>query len=98
HPHRGARHRRRIGRLTEGGECMGSNSSQGWYLFIFIVGFTLGPAGVFALGWLVAVVGFALLLVSFVGFRSIQEGATNGRTRIEEEHKPALEAQAAKSF
>jgi len=78
---------------------MGSNSAQGWYLFAFIVGFTLGPAGVFALGWLVAAVGFALLLVSFAGFRSIKEGTTNGRTRVEQKHTPApLEARAAKSF
>jgi len=42
---------------------MGSNSAQGWYLFTFIVGFTLGPAGLFGLGWLVAAVGFTLLWV-----------------------------------
>jgi len=78
---------------------MGSSSTQGWYLFTFIVGFTLGPAGIFALGWLVAAVGFALLLVSFVGFRSIKEGATNGRTRVEQKHTRApIEAHAAKSF
>ena len=30
---------------------MGATSAQGWYLFVFMVGFTLGPAGLLALGW-----------------------------------------------
>jgi hypothetical protein len=51
---------------------MGATSAQGWYLFLFIVGFTLGPAGLFALGWPVALVGFAILAASFAGFRSIK--------------------------
>ena len=52
---------------------MGATSSQGWYLFLFIVGFTLGPAGLFALGWLIALAGFVLMGVAFVGFRSIKQ-------------------------
>jgi len=52
---------------------MGATSAQGWYLFAFIAGFTLGPAGLVALGWPVAIVGFALLAVAFGGFRSIKE-------------------------
>ncbi len=66
---------------------MGSTSAQGWYLFMFIVGFTLGPAGLFALGWPIALIGFALLVAGLVGFRSIKEpvtqdsfGAENKRT------------------
>ena len=54
---------------------MGSNSQQGWYLFLFIVGFTLGPAGLFALGWPAALIGFALLAASFAGFRAIKQPA-----------------------
>jgi len=54
---------------------MGATSKQGWYLFLFLVGFTLGPAGLFALGWLVALIGFALLGLAFAGFRSIKEPA-----------------------
>ena len=54
---------------------MGATSAQGWYLFLFIVGFTLGPAGLFALGWPVAIVGFAILAASLVGFRSIKNPA-----------------------
>jgi hypothetical protein len=37
---------------------MGATSAQGWYLFTFIVGFTLGPAGLAGLGWIVALAGF----------------------------------------
>jgi len=54
---------------------MGSTSAQGWYLLAFICGFTLGPAGLYALGWPVALVGFGLLAVSFAGFRSLKEPA-----------------------
>jgi hypothetical protein len=52
---------------------MGSTSAQGWYLFVFIVGFTLGPAGLFALGWPIALIGFGLIAVALIGFRSIKE-------------------------
>jgi len=62
---------------------MGSNSQQGWYLFLFIVGFTLGPAGLFALGWPVAFIGFALLAAAFAGFRSIKEPAVPGNSTSE---------------
>ncbi len=55
---------------------MGSTSKHGWYLFLFLVGFTVGPAGLFALGWPVALIGFALLVAGLVGFRSIKEPAT----------------------
>jgi hypothetical protein len=40
---------------------------------MFIVGFTLGPAGLFALGWPIALIGFALLVAALVGFRSLKE-------------------------
>ena len=68
---------------------MGSTSAQGWYLFAFILGFTLGPAGLVALGWPVAMVGFALLAVAFGGFRSIKEPAATGRAGAERQHIPA---------
>ena len=75
---------------------MGATSAQGWYLFVFILGFTLGPAGLFALGWPVALVGFALLAVAFGGFRSIKEPATTGRAGAERQRVPAsLGARAA---
>ena len=75
---------------------MGSNSAQGWYLFAFILGFTLAPAGLFALGWLVAIIGFALLAVAFVGFRSIKEPAAAGRAGAERQRAAAsLGARAA---
>ena len=57
---------------------MGSTAAQGWYLFLFLVGFTLGPAGLFALGWPVALVGFALLAGSFAGFRAIKSPEAPG--------------------
>jgi hypothetical protein len=59
---------------------MGATSSQGWYLFIFIVGFTLGPAGLAGLGWPVALVGFAMMVGSLIGFTTLKESATHGST------------------
>jgi hypothetical protein len=56
------------------GSVRGSTSKQGWYLFMFLVGFTLGPAGLVGLGWPIALVGFGLLAASFAGFRSIRDG------------------------
>jgi hypothetical protein len=52
---------------------MGATSAQGWYLFTFIVGFTLGPAGLAGLGWLVALIGFGLMAVALAGFYRIKE-------------------------
>ncbi len=78
---------------------MGSNSKQGWYLFMFIVGFTLAPAGLVALGWVVTAAGSALLVASLLGFRSIKEDASGGRAGVEAKRVSApLEARAAKSF
>ena len=78
---------------------MGATSAQGWYLFIFILGFTLGPAGLFALGWPVALVGFALLAAAFAGFRSIKEPAASGRAGATRERVPAsLGARAANNL
>jgi len=68
---------------------MGATSAQGWYLFVFIVGFTLAPAGLFALGWPVAIVGLVLLAVAFGGFRSIKEPAASGRADTEQKRMPA---------
>ena len=79
---------------------MGSTSAQGWYLLAFIVGFTLGPAGLYGLGWPIALIGFALLVISFVGFRSIKESAASGRTESRRTPAPAtaLDARSANSF
>jgi hypothetical protein len=62
---------------------MGSTSAQGWYLLAFLCGFTLGPAGLYALGWPVALVGFGLLAIAFAGFRSIKELVPDGVGRAE---------------
>jgi hypothetical protein len=51
---------------------MGATSKQGWYLFVFMVGFTLGPAGLVALGWPIALVGFGLMAAALAGFYSIR--------------------------
>jgi hypothetical protein len=78
---------------------MGATSAQGWYLFAFILGFTLAPAGLFALGWPVTLVGFALLAVAFGGFRSIKEPAATGRAGAERQRVPAsAQARAASSL
>jgi hypothetical protein len=75
---------------------MGSTSAQGWYLLAFLLGFTLAPAGLVALGWPVALLGFALLALSFGGFRSIKQPASNGRAGAERQRVPAsLGARAA---
>jgi hypothetical protein len=52
---------------------MGSTAAQGWYLFLFLVGFTLGPAGLAALGWPVAIIGFVMIAASLAGFHAIKE-------------------------
>ena len=79
---------------------MGATSSQGWYLFAFIVGFTLGPAGLAGLGWPVALLGFALMAVALGGFRSIkEEPAVKNPTSTEHAAAAPLVGQrAAKSY
>ena len=69
---------------------MGSTSTQGWYLFLFLVGFTLGPAGLFALGWPIALIGFALVAVALVGFRSIKEPLTQESLGVESKRGAAI--------
>ena len=76
---------------------MGATSAQGWYLFLFLVGFTLGPAGLFELGWPVALIGFALLVASFVGLRSIRtptESVTPAESRRTVTPAPARTAKS----
>lgn len=74
---------------------MGATSAQGWYLFVFMVGFTLGPAGLAGLGWLVALVGFALMAVALGGFLSIKNAAIDSRPAPE---TPKVGQRAAKSY
>jgi len=77
---------------------MGATSAQGWYLFAFIVGFTILPAGLFALGWVATAAGAALLVVAFAGFRSIKEPATKGPESAERGRVPSsVGARAANS-
>jgi hypothetical protein len=54
---------------------MAANRQQGTYLGTTLVGFTALPAGLVsggAIGMLVAVVGFGLLIVSAIGFLKIK--------------------------
>jgi len=75
---------------------MGATSSQGWYLFVFIVGFTLGPAGLAGLGWLVALVGFVLMAVALAGFHSIKETVDDSASAKPE--RDTSPVRAAKSY
>lgn len=74
---------------------MGATSSQGWYLFLFMIGFTLGPAGLFALGWLPALIGFALMAVALGGFLSIKKAAGDSHVARE---APQGAQRAAKNY
>jgi hypothetical protein len=51
---------------------MGANSKQGWYLFIFLLGFTFLPAGLVYLGPLFTLFGLACLVVAIIGFIQIK--------------------------
>ncbi len=51
---------------------MGANTKQGWYLLLFLVGFTFLPAGLFALGPVFTIVGLVCLAASAVGFMRIK--------------------------
>lgn len=51
---------------------MGANSKQGWYLFIFLLGFTFLPAGLAYLGPIFDIFGLACLVVSVIGFIQIK--------------------------
>lgn len=51
---------------------MGANSKQGWYLLLFLIGFTFLPAGLAYLGYFFALVGLACLIVSLIGFYQIR--------------------------
>ncbi len=66
-----------------------ATSAQGWYLFAFLLGFTLAPAGLVALGWPVALLGFGLLALALGGFRSIKQPAASGRAGAERQRAPA---------
>ncbi len=77
---------------------MGATSSQGWYLFVFMVGFTLGPAGLLALGWPVALLGFALMALALGGFRSIRKAAVDGPASAERTPAAPVGQRAAKSY
>ncbi len=51
---------------------MGANSKQGWYLFLFLIGFTFVPAGIAYLGMLFTLAGLICLVASLVGFYQIK--------------------------
>jgi membrane-bound ClpP family serine protease len=51
---------------------MGANTKQGWYLLIFIAGFTFLVAGLAYLGAFIALVGLVGLVVSLIGFYQIK--------------------------
>jgi len=78
---------------------MGATSKQGWYLFTFMVGFTLGPAGLLALGWPIALIGFALMAAALAGFYSIKEPVRPGSATVRSAHRAApAESPAARSY
>ena len=62
---------------------MGANSQQGWALFLFLIGFTFLPAGLFALGPIFALVGLVCLIASGIWFYRIKplEHMTPGNGR-----------------
>lgn len=51
---------------------MGANSKQGWYLLLFLIGFTFLPAGLAYLGPFFSLAGLACLIASAVGFYRIK--------------------------
>jgi hypothetical protein len=51
---------------------MGANSKQGWYLFLFLLGFTFLPAGLVYLGFIFTLAGLACLIAAVAGFISIR--------------------------
>lgn len=51
---------------------MGANSKQGWYLFLFLVGFTFLPAGLIYLGAIFSLIGLVCLVASCIGFYQIK--------------------------
>jgi hypothetical protein len=61
---------------------MGATSEQGWCLFVLMVGFVLGPAGLYALGWPVGLVGFALMATALWRFHAIKEPQKNALSLV----------------
>jgi hypothetical protein len=51
---------------------MGANSKQGWYLFLFLIGFTFLPAGIVYLGPIFSLIGLGCLIASCVLFYQIK--------------------------
>jgi hypothetical protein len=57
----------------DGGEyLMGSHSKQGWFLFLFMVGFTFLVAGLAYMPIIFALLGLIAIIVSLVGFHQIK--------------------------
>jgi hypothetical protein len=77
---------------------MGSTTAQGWYLLTFLLGFTLTPAGLFALGWPISLLGLLLIALAFGGFRSIKEPASGPADKDRARMNPTVAARAANSF
>lgn len=63
---------------------MGANSQQGWALFIFVIGFTFLPAGLFSLGPIFVVIGLVCLIVSAVWFVRIKPLEHGEEERMDE--------------
>jgi membrane-bound ClpP family serine protease len=51
---------------------MGANSKQGWFLFLFLIGFTFLIAGLAYLGPLFTIFGILGLIGSLIGFYQIK--------------------------
>jgi len=51
---------------------MGANSKQGWYLLLFLIGFTFLPAGLAYLGAIFTLLGAVAMIAAIVGFIQIR--------------------------
>ncbi len=51
---------------------MGANSKQGWFLFLFMIGFTFLVAGLAYLGFVFGLAGLVCLIAALIGFHQIK--------------------------
>ncbi len=76
---------------------MGANSRQGWFLFIFLIGFTSVVAGFAYLGFTFALLGLAFLIASLVGLHQIKplENGSDGERVTAPAPSPAAKLRAS---
>ena len=73
---------------------MGANSKQGWFLFLFLIGFTFLVAGLAYLGFVFALGGLVCLIASLVGFYQIKPLEDRRRTGVGPRLLPHLRPKA----